>query len=183
MRDRRTRNRALRIAGVVGPSAFVAAWAVAGARRDGYSPVEDAISRLAELGSSTRPVMTAGFVTFGVAVPVFALGARRDLGPAATAALVVAGLATIGVAATPLGDGPDTAHGVFAGVGYVAMAATPFLARGRRGALVSAVAAAALAATTIGPAHGLFQRLGLGVVDAWIVMTALRQREKRNGAE
>lgn len=172
-----------RIAGVVGPSAFVAAWAVAGARRSGYSPVDDAISRLAEVGSSSRPLMTAGFVTFGVAMPVFAVGARRSLGPAATTALVVAGLTTIGVAATPLGPGSDTAHGVFAGVGYVAMAAAPVLADGRRGALVSAVAAASLVATTIGPAHGLFQRLGLGVVDAWIVVTALRQREKRSGAE
>lgn len=171
------------IAGVVGPSAFVAAWAVAGARRGGYSPVNDAISRLAEAGSSSRPVMTAGFVTFGVAVPAYAIGARRALGPAATAALVVAGLATIGVAATPLGPGPDTAHGVFAGVGYVAMASAPVLADRRRGVLVSAVSAAALLATTLGPAHGLFQRLGLGVIDAWIVVTALRQREKRSGAE
>lgn len=170
-------------AGVVGPTAFVAAWAIAGARRDGYSPIEDAISRLAELGASSRPLMNAGFVTFGVAVPTFAVAARQALGPPATAALVVAGLSTLGVAATPLGPGPDTAHGVFAGIGYVAMAAAPVLADRRRGALVSAIAAASLVATTVGPAHGLFQRLGLGVVDAWIVVTALRQRrENRSGA-
>lgn len=171
------------VAGVLGPTAFVAAWAIAGARRDGYSPVEDAISRLAELGASSRPLMNAGFVTFGVAVPTFAVAARQALGPPATVALVVAGLSTLGVAATPLGPGPDTAHGVFAGIGYVAMAAAPVLADRRRGAMVSALAAASLVATTIGPAHGLFQRLGLGVVDAWIVATALRQRrENRSGA-
>ena len=67
------------VAGVVGPSAFVAAWAIAGARRDGYSPVDDAISRLAEVGASSRPVMNAGFVTFGVAVPTFAVAARAAL--------------------------------------------------------------------------------------------------------
>ena len=171
------------VAGVLGPTAFVAAWAIAGARRDGYSPVDDAISRLAELGASSRPLMNAGFVTFGVAVPTFAVAARQALGTPATAALVVAGLSTLGVAATPLGPGPDTAHGVFAGIGYIAMAATPVLADRRRGAMVSALAAASLVATTIGPAHGLFQRLGLGVVDAWIVATALRQRrENRSGA-
>ena len=171
------------VAGVVGPTAFVGAWAIAGALRNGYSPVEDAISRLAEVGASSRPLMNVGFVTFGVAVPAFALAARQSLGAPAAAALVVAGLSTLGVAATPLGPGPDTAHGIFAGVGYVAMAAAPVLADRRRGALISAVAAASLVATTIGPAHGLFQRLGLGVVDAWIVATALRQRrENRNGA-
>ncbi|HEX4905724.1 MAG TPA: DUF998 domain-containing protein [Acidimicrobiales bacterium] len=170
-------------AGVLGPTAFVAAWAIAGARRAGYSPVDDAISRLAEVGASSRPLMNAGFVTFGVAVPTFAVAARQALGPPATAALVVAGLSTLGVAATPLGPGPDTAHGVFAGIGYLAMAAAPVLADRRRGALVSAIAAASLVATTVGPAHGMFQRLGLGVVDAWIVVTALRQRrEKRSGA-
>lgn len=170
-------------AGVLGPTAFVAAWAIAGARRAGYSPVDDAISRLAEVGTSSRPLMNAGFVTFGVAVPTFAVAARQALGAPATAALVIAGLSTLGVAATPLGPGPDTAHGVFAGIGYVAMAAAPVLADRRRGALVSAIAAVSLVATTIGPAHGLFQRLGLGVVDAWIVVTALRQgRENRSGA-
>lgn len=171
------------VAGVSGPMAFVAAWAIAGARRDGYSSVDDAISRLAELGASSRPLMNVGFVTFGVAVPTFAVAARDMLGAPASASLVVAGLSTLGVAATPLGPGSDTAHGVLAGIGYVAMAATPVLADGRRGALVSAIAAASLVATTIGPAHGLFQRFGLGVVDAWIVATALRQRrENRSGA-
>ena len=170
-------------AGVLGPTAFVAAWAIAGARREGYSPVDDAISRLAEHGASSRPLMNAGFVTFGIAVPTFALAARQSLGAPAATALVVAGISTLGVAATPLGPGPDTAHGVLAGIGYVAMAAAPILADRRRGAIVSAIAAASLVATTIGPAHGLFQRLGLGVVDAWIVVAALGQRrEKRSGA-
>ena len=169
-------------AGVIGPTAFVVAWAVAGARREGYSPIDDAISRLAEVGSSSRPVMNAGFLTFGVAVPAFAVAARRSLGTPAAASLVIAGVSTLGVAATPLGPGSDTAHGVLAAIGYLAMAAAPVLADRRRGALVSAVAAASLVATTLGPAHGLFQRLGLGIVDAWIVATALAQREKRSGA-
>lgn len=170
--------------GVVGPTAFVAAWVIGGFRRDdGYSPVHDAISRLAEVGAPTQPLMTAGFVTFGVAVPAYAIGARDALGTPAAAALVTAGLTTLGVAATPLGGDVDTLHAVFAVSGYAAMAVAPVLAGRRRGALVSAVAAVCLAATTLDVTHGLFQRLGLGVVDAWIVVTALRQRrEKRNGA-
>jgi hypothetical protein len=34
-------------------------------------------------------------------------------------------------------------------------------------------AALCLAATTLGPAHGLWQRLGLTVGDIWIAVTAL----------
>ena len=47
--------------GIIGPSVFVTDWAILGATKSGYSPVSDAISRLAELGSSTRPQMTGGF--------------------------------------------------------------------------------------------------------------------------
>jgi hypothetical membrane protein len=171
----------VKLAGIVGPTAFVAAWVVGGLRRgDGYSPVQDAISRLAEVGAPTQPLMTAGFVTFGVAVPAFAISARDELGPAATVALVAAGITTLGVAATPLGGDVDTLHAVFAGTGYVAMAAAPLLAaRTRTTTIVSAIAAVALAATTLDAANGLLQRVGLGVVDAWIVATALRQRPRR----
>lgn len=171
----------MKLAGIVGPTAFVAAWAIGGVRRGaGYSPVHDAISRLAEVGAPTQGLMTAGFVTFGVAVPTFAIGARDELGPAATAALVAAGVTTLGVAATPLGGHVDGVHALLAVGGYVAMAAAPVLAeRTRTTTIVSAVAAVALAATAFDTAHGLFQRLGLGVVDAWIVATALRQRPRR----
>jgi hypothetical membrane protein len=171
----------VKLAGVVGPTAFVAAWAIGGARRgDGYSPVQDAISRLAEVGAPTQPLMTAGFVTFGVAVPAFALGGRDELGPKATVALVAAGITTLGVAATPLGGDVDTLHAVFAGSGYFAMAAAPVLAvRTRTTTAISVIAALSLAATRLDVANGLFQRLGLGVVDAWIVSRALRQRPRR----
>lgn len=169
-------NPLARIGGVVGPVAFVAAWAVGGERTPEYSPVHDAISRLAEVGAPARPLMTAGFVAFGLAVPAFAAGARHRLGPASAAALAVAGIATLGVAALPLEAGvDDTPHAVAATIGYAGMAAAPLLVRGRsRGDLaVGVLAAASLVATAAGPAHGLFQRLGLGLVDAWIVRRAL----------
>jgi hypothetical protein len=132
--------------------------------------------------------MTAGFVAFGVGVSLYAIELRSTLpGPAWTAALTTA-LATLGVAAFPLGSPTrDAVHGVFAAIGYVTLAALPLLAArsfardGRQGwalasVAVAAVSAACLAATTAGPLHGLFQRAGLTVADAWIVATALSLR-------
>ena len=128
--------------------------------------------------------MTAGFVVFGVAVPIYALVLRRALQGGAWVAAIVCGVATLGVAAVPLGRGSDGWHGTLAGIGYVALALVPTLAvmplrrSGRRrwavtSAVLAAVAAACLVATTLGPAHGLFQRMGLAAGDAWLVMTAL----------
>jgi len=173
------------VLGIVGPVAFVAAWVGCGLATDGYSGVSDAISELAAVGAPTRWVMTAGFVVFGVAVPVYAARAvRASLPGRAWIALVVTGLATLGVAAVPLGRGADGVHGAFASLGYVSLALAPALGavelrRHGRGAaatwslLAAAGAGACLLATLPGPAHGLFQRLGLAFGDAWIVATAV----------
>lgn len=167
---------------IVGPAVFVGAWAVGGSLVDGYSPVGDAISRLAAVGAPHRPLMTAGFVAYGVAVVVGAraLAAER-LGPSA-AALVVNGAATLAVAATPLDRSGlvDGLHAVAATVGYVSIVAVPALAAGplrRRGhrrvaaasVVAAVVSASCLVAATATEASGLFQRLGLGVGDAWLV--------------
>jgi hypothetical protein len=174
---------------VIGPCAFVAAWAVAGARAERYSPVDDAISRLAAHHAPTRVLMTLGFVCFGVGVPAFALAARDRIGAKAAVAGVLTGLATLGVAAAPLdvSDRVDLLHGAFATAGYVTLAALPTLARrtmhhnGHRRLAASApfvttVSAISLAATALGPAHGLFQRIGLTTTDAWVVAAALSVR-------
>jgi hypothetical membrane protein len=169
----------------VGPAAFVAAWAVSGAMTDGYSPLHDAISDLAAVGASTRVAMTAGFVVFGVGLVAFGFSLRTALDGWAWIAAVATGACTIGVAATPLGGwSGDTVHAIFAGLGYATIVALPILAsfpfasRGDRGwvlasRLAGVTAALCLAATTLGPAHGLWQRLGLMVGDTWIVVTAL----------
>jgi len=147
--------------------------------------VSDAISELAAVGASTRWVMTLGFVVFGTAVPLYGwLALRAALPGRAWIALVVTGVATLGVAAVPLGRGTDGLHGAFATLGYVSLALAPALASvelrraGRRSAatwslLAAAAAAACLLATLPGPAHGMFQRLGLAFGDAWIVATAV----------
>jgi hypothetical protein len=178
--------------GVLAPASFVTAWAVCGVLRgDGYDPVQDAISQLARVGSPTRAGMTAGFVGFGLLLPVFAqrlpelVGAGRALRVSAT----VAGLSTLGVAALPLqreeGGAGDLLHAVAAGIGYAAMASSPLIAAaalrrtGRRSAaaLSTAVGLASATALTVsvtaGPT-GLWQRVGLGVVDAWFAGWALR---------
>jgi Protein of unknown function (DUF998) len=177
-------KRALAMGGIVGPAAFIGAWATLGAIRDGYSPITTAISRLAEKGASTAPAMTAGFVAFGVAVPLAGIAFRNHLAGFAWIPAVTTGLATLGVAATPLGHNAtvDKLHGVFAGTGYVTLASIPLtmlpLLTGngpaRRAALgTTALSGACLAATLAGPAHGFFQRAGLTIGDAWLITASV----------
>lgn len=172
------------VCGLLAPASFVGAWAVCGALRDdGYDPVQDAISQLARVGSPTRAGMTAGFVGFGLLLPVFARRLPDQLGrPALRWSMWAAGVSTLGVAALPLqrdaGGTGDLLHAVAAGAGYLAMAASPALAAGRTrfgvlSAAVSAVSAGSLVVSvTTGPT-GLWQRVGLGVVDAWFAGCAL----------
>ena len=183
-RDPRTLRR-LAIGGIAGPVGFASAWIVGAARTPGYSIVDDAISRLAAVHADTRPLMTAGFVAFGVGAPAFAVALRDLLPGKAWIAAAAAGVTTLGVAAFPLdvSHRVDLLHGAWASLGYLSLAATPALAAGplaeagfARGAiasrLVSGAAAACLIATVAGPAHGLFQRLGISMVDAWIAVVA-----------
>ena len=187
-------TRAALACGVAGPVAFVGAWVAGGLlRAPEYSPVSQAISQLARSGTSTRPLMTSGFVAFGVLVPVYATALGRALGsPGARAAATVSGLATLAVAALPLsrqgGQGVDTWHAVAAGTGYAAQVLAPLLG-GRRlrtsaGRLASyAVSATALVclvgSVALPDLTGLLQRTGLTAVDVWFVALAghlLRRR-------
>jgi hypothetical protein len=179
-------RRALAWGGIAGPLGFVSAWATAGALTRGYSPVEDAVSRLAAVHAETRWLMTGGFAWFGVAVPVYSLALRDALGGRAWLAAMGTGLATLGVAAVPLDAShtTDLVHGGFATVGYATLALTPLAAAGSLSArgyqraaavsrLVGVLTAACLTATLIGPAHGLFQRAGLTLGDAWLAASAI----------
>ncbi len=173
--------------GVIGPAAFVGAWTAGNiVTARAYSPIDDPISRLAELGADTRPLMTAGFIGFGVGLPIYAYALRRTVGGAAWATAALTGFATLAVAAAPLARSAsfDTWHAVFAAIGYVSLAATPLLAarhlgraghRGlaRFGVVAGAVSGASLLLTSMGVPTGLFQRLGLSAGDAWVVASAL----------
>lgn len=176
--------RLLALGGVIGPVAFVGSWALAGARTVGYSPVDAAISDLAAVHASTRSLMTTGFVVDGLGLIGFGLALREALEGRAWMTAVATGVCTIGVAATPLGGwSGDNIHAAFAGLGYASIAALPLLtatplARSGRirwtrvSVLAGTISAASLVASTFGPAHGLWQRLGLTVGDAWIVAIA-----------
>lgn len=175
------------LGGVIGPAGFIGAWAVGAAITSApYSSIDDAISRLAAVGADTRWLMTAGFVTFGVSLPVYAWALRSRVPGRAWITAAATGVATLAVAATPLdrSDTVDRLHAVFAGIGYLTLAATPLLAArpllamghrrlARTGIAAGVTSALALAATTSGLPTGLFQRVGLTVSDAWIIATAV----------
>lgn len=173
------------LGGVVGPAGFIAAWAAGGAAAQDYSPVDDAISRLAAVDASTRPLMTAGFVSLGLGVPLFGLALRRRVGGPAWIAAVATGAATLGVAAFPLdrSDTVDLAHGACASAGYATLVAIPLLAaRPLRRAwrpgwssasVVAGVVSGAFLVATLGDRyHGLLQRAGLTVGHLWIMASA-----------
>jgi hypothetical protein len=168
-------RRVLAWGGIVGPAAFIACWLVGGLLTDGYSPVDDAISRLAADGADTRWLMSFGFVAFGIGVPLFGLALREALpGNRSWIAAVVAGVATLGVALTPLdvSDAVDGLHGAFAGAGYVALALLPILSRRRGGLAVGIFIAICLVGTFVDPINGLAQRAGLTAGDLWIIWTS-----------
>lgn len=177
----------LTTAGVVGPLAFVADWAVLGATRTHYSPINDAISRLAETGAPTRSAMTTGFIIYGAALVAYAGARDAELPRTTRLLLALTGLSTFGVAAFSLdASGQGNTHAVFAGIGYATLAAAPLVAARawarasaptswvRASAAIGLVTAAFLIASTFAPAHGLLQRVGLTAGDAWVVATAAR---------
>ena len=186
-------RRVFAVGGVVGPAAFVIAWAALGARKAGYNPIQDHISRLAAQGVPERAAMTAGFATFGVGLPIYAVALRDALGGKAWLAATATGVATLGVAAFPL-DGPagDSAHAIAAGAGYATLAALPLLAAGplaragqrgwaRFSWVTGAASGACLLGTMVGQATGLMQRLGLTIGDVWVVASAIALLRSRLG--
>lgn len=178
------RYRGLGWAGVAGPVAFGSAWAIAGALRKGYDPVTQPISRLAETGSSSRPLMTAGLAALAAGFLAAGWPVGRTLGLRTGLAVAGTALATAGVAVTPLhGQDENLPHGLFAFAGYATLAAAPIIAApalreaGRRAGALASVAtglgvAALLTMTAGNTATGLFQRLGLTAGHAWVAVTA-----------
>lgn len=171
---------------VLGPASFVVAWVMGGDRTPGYSPVSDAISRIAVLGAPERVLMTGGFVIYGASVLAGSVAVRGSVLARVAPAAAVNALATWAVAALPLERSPagDTAHGVAATLGYVSLAAIPALAAGplaeagHRGAartsvVTSVIIGICLVATTVADAKGLAQRSGLTVGDVWLAAAGL----------
>lgn len=164
--------------------AFAGAWLAGGILRSDYDPVQQAISRLAETGASTRGLMSAGFVAFSAGVLIAAPALGRHVSRTAGIAAAATALATAGVALTPLhGDAANGAHNAFAVSGYATLAAAPLLAAGslaRRGfrstsafsAVTGVLTAVMLASTSTGWAAGLLQRTGLICGHAWLAVAS-----------
>lgn len=150
--------------------AFVTAWAALGATTEGYDPIRDAISRLAALGAPTRPAMSAGLVALGAGMALYGVALRPD---PAWPLPVANGVTAVAVAGLALGGTVDTAHGIAAALGYTTLAAIP-IAVGRRPlpAAIGVLSGACLLASLLVDQDGLFQRLGLTVAHAWIVVSA-----------
>ena len=166
---------------IVGPAAFISAWAVSGAITPGYSPIRDHISDLAAVDAPTRVLMNLGFAAFAVSVGAATLPARRYLGAPAAVVLGANVVLTIGIALAPLGksaDG-DRAHAVVAGLGYLALAAmapsaAPTLAKRSRRLGFASVAVGVASLTCLGlslvrPEAGFWQRAGIVTTDAWLI--------------
>ena len=170
------RTRVAAIGGIVGPAVFVTAWAVLGARTKHYSPVRNHISRLAAIGAPTRPEMTAAFLTFSAGLALYAVAAREHLSPRVAALATVNAVSTVGVAALPLeGFGGGLGHAAAATIGYVSLAAMPcFGGRRAERAVTVAVAAPLLLSALGGARAGLWQRTGLTIGDAWLVVSSVR---------
>jgi len=117
--------------------------------------------------------LAAGMGLYGVAVRLCPpLG--RQPGPGWLLP-VANGVATVAVAALPLGGRNDGAHGVAATLGYITLAAVPAVV-GRRplSMAIGLVSALCLVLTVLADDRdGLFQRLGLTIAQAWVVVSAL----------
>lgn len=178
-----TAHRTLALGGIVGPAGFISAW-ITGALLSGpdYSSIDDAISRLAAAGADTRMIMNTGFTVFGVALPCYAMALRAALPGWAWVPAAATGLATLGVAALPLdvSASVDQWHGIAAGIGYVTLALTPFLAYqplrsgghdrlAFAGLVAGVTSVVCLALSVAAEANGFFQHLGLTATDIWLI--------------
>lgn len=164
-----------------GPALFVAAWLVGGLLAEGYSPVEDQISRLAAVQAPTRALMTAGFVAFGLGTGIAAWPLRRILGVPAAMSVATSAVGTLGVALAPVGQSADTdlLHALFALLTYASLALAGLLAglalmaRRRAWAIASLAVGLltflALWASLDSSTPGLSQRIGLTTADVWLI--------------
>ena len=171
---------------IVGPAAFISAWVASGALAEGYSPIRDHISDLAAIDAPTRPLMNLGFTAFAVAVGLAASPMRRHLGTPAAVVLGANAVLSIGIMLAPLGQSEqgDQIHGVVAGLGYLALAATapaaaPVLAKRSRSLAVASVGVGAVSMASLVASlvfkdqSGFWQRAGITTTDAWLMTMGL----------
>jgi hypothetical membrane protein len=187
------------------PVLLIGGWTIAATLQpSGYDPIVDTISDLAALTAVDRWLMTGVFVGVGLCHVTTAWGLlpARRLG---RAALALGGLATIGVAATPItATATPIGHTLTAGTAFLALTLWPVLAS--RGSLptpqllrlpISIAATGVLAVALVwfgaelsaGGTHlGLAERVAAGAQSLWPLAVvvgcrwAARSRMRRTDA-
>jgi uncharacterized protein DUF998 len=175
------------------PAVLIGGWLIAGSLQPAsYSPMRQTISVLAGYSGTDRWVMTAALLLVGGCQLATAVG-LTDVGLPARILLILTGLSTLGIAASPEpATGPTSRHLAFAVSCVVTTAVWPVLVArrtpqrpwilGARGcATVTAIFAGLsfwlLAAGSSGGDLGLVERLTSGVQSLFplVVVLALRQ--------
>src|SRR6266852_4507173 len=174
------------------PVLLTGAYLVAGILQPGsYSPVRDTISVMAGQAGTDRWVMTGGIVLTGGCYLVTAAG-LTGVRASARALLIVAGLAGIGIAASPdPARGATPRHLAWTVLGAVTIAVWPAFAARRaspRPLILSGCGSAVfvallgwlLAETRDGSVLGLAERLTSSIQTCWpfIVAVALRRTRR-----
>lgn len=185
----------------LGPAVLVGGWLVAGALQPAsYSPMGQTISALAGQTGTDRWVMTVALLVVGSCQIATGAGLNAVRLPARLL-LILTGLSTLGIAATPeLSTGPTARHLVFAVSCVVTTAVWPVLIARRAPApswllgVYGAIAVTTLftglscwlliAAQTGAGDLGLVERLTSGVQSLYplVVAVALRQAALRQAA-
>ena len=191
--------RIVAVLGLVGVTAYVASWAVAGAVTAGYDPMEQAISELFAVGAPTLPrmLLVVSLVASGVALLAFGPAMDRGLpghGRAGPVVASVSGVMTVLIVAFPCTAGcpgagtsfTDTMHVVVAGTGYLSLLLAPLLVAWRVrdhdrslavwSVVLGGVALAGFVIRNLGVADGLAglqQRVFNTTADLWYVVAAI----------
>jgi hypothetical membrane protein len=180
------------ISAILSPLVLTVGWLLAGRLQPpSYNPIRQTVSVMAGQVGTDRWVMTGALVAVGACYLVTAAG-LREVGQWARLMLIVAGLCSFGIAASPEpARGPSTMHLVFTGIGAVMIATWPavaawggprkhFLLTGRGCAIVTASFLAMLAWTVVethdGSDLGLAERLTASVQSTWPFIVALLLR-------
>ncbi len=180
------------------PVVLVCAWAIAGALQPpAYRPAKQTISVLAGASANDRWVMTAGLFAVGGCYILIAFGLTA-LWSFARLLLVIAGLAGIGLAASPVpAHGLTMRHLAFTVVGATVITVWPVFARLRipphallvgRGAttaatvLFIALLGWTICETQVGDHLGVSERLSTAIPLCWPLVVALALRRPAYGA-
>jgi len=177
---------------ILSPLVLTVGWLVAGRLQPpSYNPIRQTVSVMAGQHGTDRWVMTAALLAVGTCYLITAAGLRA-VGWWARLMLIIAGLCSFGIAASPEpAAGPSVVHLTFTGVGAVMIATWPaaaawggprrhFLLTARGCAIVTASFLAMLAWTVVqthgGTDLGLAERLTASVQTTWPFVVALLLR-------